>query len=108
MADKIDKLLDTLSTEDIDTLFARILHKRADKISQPSAKRFRSGSGQDNMIDEGNENENEWNMVRGKKSRKDRIREQNENPFQNIPGFPVTIQNIPPDLIKKIQLPSAK
>lgn len=102
MTDKIDKLLEQLSSEDIDALFARLLHKRANQVSHPenkvsqSAKRFRSGSGQDNDSDLGQESG--WIPVaRGRRNRGEIIR---ENPVENIPGFPITIQDVPTELVK--------
>lgn len=101
MSDKIDQILEKLTTEEVDALLARILHARDKNVSQP-AKRLRNCSG---LVQDSETEQNEWTtIVRGRnKNRREQNRDNTsarENPFQEIPGFPVSFNNVPSDIIK--------
>ena len=99
--DKIDKVLSELRPDEIDELFARILHHRASLVGSNSgpkpSKRLRSGSGQ------GNE-EGSWITVgKGGKPARGEQEAMETDPntaFQQLPGFPITLNGVPKELVK--------
>lgn len=106
MSDKIDKLLENLNADEVDTLFERILQVKENKLSQSEekgkpTKRLRNCSELQEMEETSSE-QNEWLQVdRGRRNRRKEINlPSNDNPFQGIPGFPVTMNNVPPTIIK--------
>ena len=100
--DRVDKVLSELSSEEIDELFARILHHRASKVGSNAnpkpSKRLRSGSGHGTETEEGS-----WITVgKGGKPAKEHqpINNDPDTPFQGLPGFPITLNGVPKDLVK--------
>ena len=99
--DRIDRVLTELTSEEIDELFARILHHRASKVGSNAgpkpSKRLRSGSGQG--TDEGS-----WITVgKGGKPAKGEQEARDNDPntaFQHLPGFPITLNGVPNELAK--------
>jgi hypothetical protein len=95
-SEKIDKLFNSLSDEDIEALFTKILHFRASRIQltpddQPN-KRKRHTTGHES-----------WSTVVKEKPSREQHAASNAHAVQfstqNVPGFPLTLKGVPQKII---------